>query len=41
MIAVRVAKIVLVAALALHPSQVAIGNKTDKGTKFYIVQHRL
>ena len=34
MIAVRVAKIVLVAALALHASLVAFGNITDYGTNF-------
>ena len=41
MIAVRVAKIVLVAALALHASLVAFGNITDYGTNFSFVQHVL
>ena len=41
MIAMRVAKIVLVAALALHTSLVAFGNIADYGTNFSFVQHVL
>lgn len=41
MVAVRIAKIVLVAAAALHASLVAFGNITDYGTNFSFVQHVL
>jgi predicted small integral membrane protein len=41
MIAIRVAKVVLVAAAALHASLVAFGNITDYGTNFSFVQHVL
>src|SRR5262245_27691464 len=41
MIAVRAAKIVLVAAAALHASLVAFGNITDYDTNFPFVQHVL
>jgi predicted small integral membrane protein len=41
MIAVRAAKIVLVAAAALHASLVAFGNITDYGTNLLFVQHVL
>ncbi len=41
MLAVRAAKIVLVAAAALHASLVAFGNITDYGTNFAFVQHVL
>jgi predicted small integral membrane protein len=41
MLAVRLAKIVLVAAVALHASLVAFGNITDYGTNWLFVQHVL
>src|SRR6516225_11102014 len=41
MIAVRVAKIALVAAIALFASLVAFGNVTDYNTNFAFVQHVL
>jgi predicted small integral membrane protein len=41
MIAIRVAKVVLVAAIALFASLVAFGNVTDYGTNFVFVQHVL
>jgi predicted small integral membrane protein len=41
MIAIRVAKVVLVAAVALHASLVAFGNITDYGTNWQFVQHVL
>ena len=41
MVAVRIAKIVLVAAAALHASLVAFGNITDYGTNLSFVQHVL
>ena len=41
MIAVRVAKIVMVAAIALFATLVAFGNLTDYGTNFAFVQHVL
>lgn len=41
MIAIRAAKIVLVAGVALHASLVAFGNITDYGTNFVFVQHVL
>jgi len=41
MLAIRSAKIVLVAAVALHASLVAFGNVTDYGTNFAFVQHVL
>jgi len=41
MIAIRAAKIVLVAAIALFATLVAFGNITDYGTNFVFVQHVL
>src|SRR5215211_6285548 len=41
MIAIRAAKIVLVAAIALFASLVAFGNLTDYNTNFVFVQHVL
>lgn len=41
MIAVRVAKIALVAAIALFARLVAFGNLTDYNTNFVFVQHVL
>ena len=41
MIAIRAAKIVLIAAVALIASLVAFGNVTDYGTNFVFVQHVL
>jgi len=41
MIAIRVAKIVLVAAIALHASLVAFGNITDYNTNLTFVRHVL
>jgi len=41
MLAIRSAKIVLVAAVALHATLVAFGNITDYGTNFAFVQHVL
>ena len=41
MLIVRIAKIVLVAAMALHASLVAFGNITDYGTNWQFVQHVL
>jgi predicted small integral membrane protein len=41
MIAIRAAKIALVAAIALFASLVAFGNITDYGTNFVFVQHVL
>jgi predicted small integral membrane protein len=41
MLAIRAAKIVLVAAVALHASLVAFGNVTDYGTNWLFVQHVL
>ena len=41
MIAMRAAKIALVAAIALFASLVAFGNITDYGTNFVFVQHVL
>lgn len=41
MLALRSAKIVLVAAVALHASLVAFGNITDYGTNFEFVKHVL
>jgi predicted small integral membrane protein len=41
MIAIRAAKILLVAAIALFASLVAFGNVTDYGTNFVFVQHVL
>ena len=41
MIAIRAAKIVMVAAIALFASLVAFGNVTDYGTNFVFVQHVL
>jgi predicted small integral membrane protein len=41
MIAIRAAKVVVVAAIALFASLVAFGNLTDYGTNFLFVQHVL
>ncbi len=41
MIAIRAAKVALVAAIALFASLVAFGNLTDYGTNFAFVQHVL
>src|SRR5689334_17985504 len=41
MLAIRSAKIVLVAAVALHATLVAFGNITDYGTNFEFVKHVL
>jgi len=41
MLAIRVAKIIVVAAFALHASLVAFGNVTDYGTNFAFVRHVL
>ena len=41
MLAVRAAKIIVVAAFALHASLVAFGNVTDYGTNFTFVRHVL
>jgi len=41
MIAMRAAKIAMVAAIALFASLVAFGNTTDYGTNFAFVQHVL
>ncbi len=41
MIAIRLAKIVMVAAIALFATLVAFGNLTDYGTNFVFVQHVL
>ncbi len=41
MLIIRLAKIVLVAAMALHASLVAFGNITDYGTNWQFVQHVL
>lgn len=41
MVVMRLAKVVLVAAVALHASLVAFGNITDYGTNWQFVQHVL
>ena len=41
MIALRAAKVVMVAAVALFASLVAFGNMTDYSTNFVFVQHVL
>ena len=41
MLAVRVSKVVLVAAMALFATLVAFGNITDYGSNFAFVQHVL